>query len=120
MTEINSDSKCFQAVLKIWDLSKHSFSDVFDHGWGGSSVIKPKKTIETNETDNINETFCDKECFIQFLKEKMTDKGMIKLSEEEMEEKKNRTEKPKSIIKQLNNMGCNSVGGAHNVKSFER
>lgn len=72
------------------------------------------------ETDLLNATFCDRECFVEFLKDRMTENGLIKLSEEEIQQAEEETEKEiksmkKSILKDLED-SLPIGGGAHNAK----
>lgn len=83
-TEIDQNTKSFQAVLKVYPLKEHSFNDTFgDNSWFAGNK---KTTSLADQIDWINESFCDKECFIEYLKEKMTDGGTLKLSQEEIEQ----------------------------------
>ena len=70
-----------------------------------------------DQIDWINESFCDRECFIEYLKEKMTDCGVFKLSQEEieqMEEEQPEIKEIKRVSKALNELEqrANSTMGA--------
>lgn len=118
-TEIDKNTESFQAVLKIYPLKDHSFNDSFS---SGNNWLTNKKTVLPDQIDWINESFCDKECFVEFLKEKMTDCGVFKLSQEEieqMEEEHPEVKEIKRVAKALNDLEqrTTSASGAHNAKS---
>ena len=81
VTEISDGAQCFQVVLKSFSLSDHNWNDRFGNSWAG----QPKKPSVIDQVDWCNSTFCDRECFVNFLNEKMLYNGMIKLNKEEME-----------------------------------
>ena len=83
-TEISKNSKSFQVVLKSFALSQHHFNDKFGNEWFASST--KKSTMLPDQVDWINESFCDRDCFIEYLKQHMLDNGMIKITQEELEQ----------------------------------
>lgn len=121
ITEINKGCKSFQIVLKSYPLGDHSFNDTFGNQWSSAG---PKKTIASDgQVDWINSTFCDSECFIEYLKNKMTNNGLLQLSKEELQQLEDDQPKEikelKKVAKALRDLEekANSVGGAHNAKS---
>ena len=112
-TEIDKHSKCFQIVVKSYILSQHNFNDRFTNDWTASTK---KSTTPTGQVDWINESFCDRDCLVEYLKQHMLDNGMIKLTEEELKQmEEDQPKEMKSVanaLRELEQMS-NSYMGAH-------
>ena len=112
-TEVTSVSSCFQIVLKVYTLSAHPWNDTFGNNWGTS---KKSTSSSEDKVDWINSTFCDKECFVEYLKEKMLDNGLIQQTEKEMEEMEKGFPEVKELkrvakaLKELENMASGPIG----------
>jgi len=104
--EINKETRAFQASLKVHDLTHHNFNDSFTNQWA-SSTKKDSKSA-SGFVDFINLTFCDKECFVYYLNERMTENGQISLTQEELksleEKEPSEIQSLKKALKTLENM----------------
>ena len=121
ISEIDKNSKSFQMVMKSYSLSEHNFNDTFGNSW--SSGNKISKAGSLDRVDFVNSSFCDKDCFVEYLKQHMTDGGMIQMTKEEFEQSEE--EQPKEIkelkriakaMSDLETMAGPTMG-AHNAKS---
>lgn len=112
-TQIDRNTRSFQAVLKVYPLKDHTWNDQFGNNWGTT-----KKLISTDQIDWLNESFCDKECFVEYLKEKMMDNGTLKLSQEEIEQMEEEQPEVKEIkrvakaLRDLEQMANPAMGAA--------
>ncbi|MBI2449662.1 hypothetical protein HYV49_05190 [Candidatus Pacearchaeota archaeon] len=81
-TEINEENKnVFQARIQTIILCRWKFNtNFFSEYWPKES----DKSSDRGTKNNINLTFCDKECFIDYIKKTMTDNGTMRLSEDEI------------------------------------
>ena len=120
-SEIDKNTNAFQTVLKVYGLKDHSFNDSFGNNW--LSGPKRATTTSPDQVDWINECFCDRDCFIEYLKQKMLDGGMIQMSQEEF--KQMEEEQPKEIkelrrvakaLSDLENMAVSPILGGHSAK----
>ena len=74
--EIDKNAKSFQAVLKVYRLAEHSFNDTFGNNWSSTKT----KALPPDQTDFINSTFCDKNCYMEYIKQHMKQNGIILLT----------------------------------------
>ena len=100
-TIIDKGTKAFQVVLKSYALSQHGFNDSFGNNWNSTK----KSLLPTDQVDFINASFCDRECFLDFLKEKMLHNGMFHVTREELEKMeedgKDEMQEIRNVAKQL-------------------
>lgn len=98
VTEIDKNSNSFQVVLKSYKLAEHSFNDQFGNNWLSG---KPKLTSLPNQVDFVNSSFCDRECFIEYLKQHMTDDGMLQMTKDEIEQYEDQQPKEVKDLKRV-------------------
>ena len=84
--EINEENTIvFQARVQTILLHKHNFNDNFFKEISFGSV-KREMTAVRETSDTVSGSFCDKQCFVEYVTDKMQDNGLFKLTTEEIRE----------------------------------